>query len=87
VFVDPDNGLRHDARAVPSYRNDAEKHVYLSEVGKLVGRGRAWWCHTTRRLPNRFAGRRWQMDDVRDALGVEPLAVCGRLATRHDCSS
>jgi hypothetical protein len=41
VFVDPDNGLRHDGRAVPSYRDAAEKHVYLSEIGQLLERGQS----------------------------------------------
>ena len=76
VFVDPDNGLRHDGRAVPSYRDHAEKHAYLSEVGQLLERGQSVVAsHHADSSESVSAQAMAKMDDVHEALGVEPLAV------------
>ena len=76
VFVDPDNGLRHDGRAASSHRNRAEKHAYLSEVGRLLERGQSVvaYHHADRSEPVP-AQAMSRMDDVHEALGVEPLAA------------
>jgi len=76
VFVDPDNGLRRDDHAVPAHRNLAEKHVYLSEVQRLLERGQSVvaYHHADRseRVPDQAQSR---MDDIHDELGVEPVAA------------
>jgi len=76
VFVDPDNGLRRDDHPVPAHRNRAEKHVYLSEVQRLVDRGQSVvvYHHADRseRVPDQAQSR---MEDIHDELGVEPVAA------------
>jgi hypothetical protein len=76
VFVDPDNGLRRDDHSVPSYRNLAEKHTYLSEVGRLLERGQSVVaCHHADRSESVAAQAESRMADIHDTLGVEPLAA------------
>lgn len=76
VFVDPDNGLRHDGRDVPSYRNHVEKQAYMSEIGQLLERGQSVvaYHHADRSepVPDQAVSL---MNDIHDALGIEPLAV------------
>jgi hypothetical protein len=76
VFVDPDNGLRRDDHAVPSHRNKAEKHSYLSEIGRFLERGQSVvaYHHADRSepVPDQAQAR---MRDINDQLGVEPLAA------------
>lgn len=76
VFVDPDNGLRRDDHSVPSHRNRAEKHTYLSEVGRLLERGQSVvaYHHADRSEPVADQARS-RMADIHDVLGVEPLAA------------
>jgi len=76
VFVDPDNGLRRDDHTVPAHRNTAEKHAYLSEVGRLLDRGHSVvaYHHADRSEP--VADQAWSsMRDIHQELGVEPLAA------------
>ena len=76
VFVDPDNGLRRDDHPVPAHRNLAEKHVYLSEVQRILDRGQSVvaYHHADRseRVPDQAQSR---MEDIHDELGVEPVAA------------
>jgi hypothetical protein len=76
VFVDPDNGLRRDDHPVPSHRNLAEKHTYLSEVGRLLERGQSVvaYHHADRSEPVADQAES-RMTDIYDQLGVEPLAA------------
>lgn len=76
VFLDPDNGLRRDDHSVPSHRNLAEKHTYLSEVGRLLERGQSVviYHHADRSGPVP-AQAEARMADIHDVLGVEPLAA------------
>ncbi len=76
VFVDPDNGLRRDDHATPSHRNLAEKHTYLSEVGRLLERGQSVvaYHHANRSEPVAVQADS-RMADIHDVLGVEPLAA------------
>ena len=76
VFVDPDNGLRRDDHSEPSHRNLAEKHTYLSEVGRLLERGQSVVAHhhADRSEPVE-AQAVSRMADIHDGLGVEPLAA------------
>lgn len=76
VFVDPDNGLRRDDHAMPSYRNLAEKHTYLSEVGRLLERGQSVVAyHHADRSESVASQTESRMADIHEALGVEPLAA------------
>ena len=76
VFVDPDNGLRRDDHAVPSHGNTAEKHTYLSEVGRLLERGQSVVaCHRVDPSEPVVAQAASMMNDIHQALGVEPLAA------------
>jgi hypothetical protein len=76
VFLDPDNGLRRDDHPVPAHRNLAEKHVYLSEAQRLLDRGQSVvvYHHADRseRVPDQAQSR---MEDIRDELGVDPVAA------------
>ena len=84
VFVDPDNGLRRDDHTVPAHRNLAEKHVYLSEVQRLLERGQSVvvYHHADRSEPVPEQARA-RMEDIHDALGVEPVAAVR--ASRGSC--
>jgi hypothetical protein len=73
VFVEPDNGFCHDARSTPSYRDHAEKDAYLSEVGQLLVRGQS--VVVSHRADPTESLAFQAMDDVHEALGVDPLAV------------
>ena len=76
VFVDPDNGLRRDDHSVPSHRNNAEKHTYLSEVGRLLERGQSVVaCHRVDPSAAVAAPGASMMTDIHETLGVEPLAA------------
>ena len=76
VFVDPDNGLRRDDHSVPSHRNLAEKHAYLSEVGRLLERGQSVVaCHHADRSEPVALQADARMADIHEVLGVEPLAA------------
>lgn len=76
VFVDPDNGLRNDGRAAPSYRDHAEKHAYLSEIGRLLERGHSVVVsHRADSSETVAAQAVAEMNEINEALGVEPLAV------------
>jgi hypothetical protein len=76
VFLDPDHGLRRDDCSVPSHRNLAERHAYLSEVGRLLDRGQSVVVshHAVGGDPVE-ARAASAMADIHDALGVEPLAA------------
>ncbi len=76
VFVDPDDGVRRDDHAVPSHRDLAEKHTYLSEVGRLLERGQSVvaYHHADRSEPVSLQAAS-RMDDIHEVLGVEPLAA------------
>ena len=75
VFVDPDNGLRRDDNAVSSPRDNAEKHMYLSEVGRLLERGQSVVaCHRVDPSEAVGAPAASMMTDIHETLGVEPLA-------------
>jgi hypothetical protein len=76
VFIDPDHGLRDDGRAVPSPRDEAEKHAYLSEVRQLLERGQSVVASHQVEPSDSATGQAMDsMGDIHDALGVEPLAV------------
>lgn len=76
VFVDPDNELPHDSRAVPSCRDHAEKRAHLSEIGRLLERGQSvvasHYVDPSEAIPPQALA---EMDDLHRALGVDPLAV------------
>ncbi len=76
VFVDPDDGLRGDDHTAPSHRNLEEKHVFLTEVGRLLERGQSvmLYDHADPSEPtaSQAASR---MADIHEVLGVEPLAA------------
>jgi hypothetical protein len=75
VFIDPDNGLRHDGRDVP-YRAHAEQHAYLSDVRRLLERGQSVVaCYHSDATDSFPVQAMESMGDLHDALGVEPLAV------------
>jgi hypothetical protein len=75
VFLDPDDGLCRDDDA-PSNRSAAEKHAYVSEVGRLLERGQSVIAyHHADRSETVEAQAASRMNDIREALGVEPLAA------------
>jgi hypothetical protein len=76
VFVDPDNGLRRDDHATGAYRNRAEKHAYLSEIGSLLARGQSVvaYHHADRSAPVEVQAQR-RMDEIADQLGATPLGA------------
>ncbi len=51
VLLDPDNGLWSDGFSIPADVGRAEKYADLSEVGRLLAAGRAWWCITNSIAP------------------------------------
>jgi len=76
VFVDPDNGMRRDDHPVPAHRNLAEKHVYLSEVQRLLERGQSVVAYHHADRSERVEEQAWSlMADIRESLGVEPVAA------------
>jgi hypothetical protein len=76
VFFDPDNGVRRSDHPIPSHRSKAEKHVYVSELGPFVDRGQSVvvYHHADRSAPVPVQAQR-RLADLRDELGVEPLAA------------
>ncbi len=77
VFLDPDDGLRRDDDDEdPSDCSAAEKHAYLSEVGRLLERGQSViaYHHADRSEPVE-AQAVSRMADIQDALGIAPLAA------------
>lgn len=73
VFVDPLDGVRHDARAAPPNIDRGEKDAYLSEVGRLLDRGQS--VVVSHHADSSESVAVQVMDEVQQALGVEPLAV------------
>lgn len=77
VFLDPDDGLRSDdGDDVTSDRCAAEKHAYVSEVGRLLERGQSViaYHHADPSEPVE-AQAASRMNDIQEELGVEPLAA------------
>jgi len=76
VFFDPDNGVRRSDHSTPSHRTRAEKHTYLSELRPFVERGQSVvvYHHADRSAPVPVQAQR-RLADLRDELGVEPLAA------------
>ena len=76
VFVDPDNGLSRDDLPARSHQNLAEKHAYMSEVGRLLERGQSVVVHDDADCSEPVAATvASKMGDIHNALCVEPLAV------------
>jgi hypothetical protein len=76
VFLDPDSGLRNDDHSVPSHRDRAELHTYLSEVGRLLERGQSViTCHYADRHEPVARQAESTMTAIHDQLGMEPLAT------------
>lgn len=76
VFVDPENGMGRDDHSVRSHQNLAEKHAYMSEVGRLLERGQSVVVHhDADRSDPVAAAAASMMGDIHDALCVEPLAL------------
>ncbi len=76
VFVDPENGLRHDDHAITAHQPFEEQHVYLSEVQRLLERGQSVVVHHDADRSERPAEQaQSQMQDIHDALGVAPVAA------------
>ena len=77
VFLDPDDGLRcDDGVDALADQTAAEKHAYVSEVGRLLDRGQSViaYHHADRSEPVE-AQAASRMNDIREALGVDPLAA------------
>ena len=76
VFFDPDNGVRRSDHSMPPHRSKAEKHTYLSELQAFVDRGQSVvvYHHADRSAAVPVQARR-RLADLRDELGVEPLAA------------
>jgi hypothetical protein len=76
VCLDPDNGIRRDDHHMPSHRNRAEKHAYMSEIDVFGGSDRSIvvYHHADRSatVPVQAARR---LGDLADGIGREPLAA------------
>lgn len=74
VFVDPDNGLQRDDAA--TCRSRSEKNACLSEVGRFLERGQSVVAHHHADRPECVADQAMsRMAEIRDQLGVDPLAA------------
>ncbi|MFN0090132.1 MAG: hypothetical protein ACKVWR_07690 [Acidimicrobiales bacterium] len=76
VFVDPDNGLRPADHPAGRHLTKAVKHAYLDELAGYVDRGQSLlaYHHADRSAPVVVQAQR-RLVELRDALGVEPLAA------------